>query len=41
MFASRSKKEIFLKAAASVPYGEVVRPMADIKGASIERLGNT
>ncbi|MBK5273857.1 MAG: protein TolR [Desulfuromonadales bacterium] len=39
MFASRSKKEVFLKADASVPYGEVVRAMADIKGAGIERLG--
>lgn len=39
MFASRSKKEVFLKADAGVPYGEVVRAMADIKGAGIERLG--
>ena len=39
MFASRSKKEVFLKADASVPYGDVVRAMADIKGAGIERLG--
>ncbi|HPX62395.1 MAG TPA: protein TolR [Deltaproteobacteria bacterium] len=39
MFASREKKEIFLKADAGVPYGEVVRAMADIKGAGIERLG--
>jgi len=39
MFATRSKKEVFLKADASVPYGEVVRAMADIKGAGIERLG--
>ena len=39
MFASRAKKEVFLKADASVPYGEVVRAMADIKGAGIERLG--
>ncbi|MBT1070757.1 protein TolR [Pelotalea chapellei] len=39
LFASRSKKEIFLKADAGVPYGEVVKTMADIKGAGIERLG--
>ena len=39
MFAARAKKEIFLKADAGVPYGEVVKAMADIKGAGIERLG--
>ncbi|MEI6207875.1 MAG: protein TolR [Desulfuromonadales bacterium] len=39
MFVSRAKKEVFLKADAGVPYGEVVRAMADIKGAGIERLG--
>lgn len=39
MFASRAKKEVFLKADAAVPYGEVIRTMADIKGAGIERLG--
>ena len=39
LFATRTKKEVFLKADASVPYGEVVRVMADIKGAGIERLG--
>ncbi|HIJ95483.1 MAG TPA: protein TolR [Desulfuromonadales bacterium] len=39
MFAGRTKKEVFLKADAGVPYGEVVRTMADIKGAGIERLG--
>jgi biopolymer transport protein TolR len=39
MFATREKKEIFLKADAGVPYGEVVKAMADIKGAGIERLG--
>lgn len=39
MFVNREKKEVFLKADASVPYGEVVRAMADIKGAGIERLG--
>lgn len=39
MFINRTKKEVFLKADAGVPYGEVVRTMADIKGAGIERLG--
>jgi len=39
MFANREKKEIFLKADSGVPYGEVVKAMADIKGAGIERLG--
>lgn len=39
MFAAKAKKEVFLKADAGVPYGQVVRAMADIKGAGIERLG--
>ncbi|MEI6212796.1 MAG: protein TolR [Desulfuromonadales bacterium] len=39
MFVARTKKEVFLKADAAVPYGDVVRTMADIKGAGIERLG--
>ncbi len=39
MFANKSKKEVFLKADRDVPYGEVVRTMAEIKGAGIERLG--
>jgi biopolymer transport protein TolR len=39
MFAGRSKKEVFLKADKEVPYGEVVKTMAEIKGAGIERLG--
>jgi TolR protein len=39
LFVSRAKKEVFLKADSAVPYGEVVRIMADIKGAGIERLG--
>jgi biopolymer transport protein TolR len=38
-FVTRAKKEVFLKADATVPYGNVVRTMADIKGAGIERLG--
>lgn len=39
MFASRTKKEVFLKADRDVPYGRVVVTMAEIKGAGIERLG--
>ena len=39
MFVSRAKKEVFLKADSEVPYGEVIKAMADIKGAGIERLG--
>ena len=39
MFASRTKKEVFLKADTDVPYGEVGKTMAEIKGAGIERLG--
>jgi len=39
MFAARSKKEVFLKADRDVPYGDVVKTMAEIKGAGIERLG--
>ncbi|HSR36952.1 MAG TPA: protein TolR [Desulfurivibrionaceae bacterium] len=39
ILASRSKKEVFLKADQDVPYGLVVKAMADIKGAGVERLG--
>jgi len=39
MFGSKAKKEVFLKADKDVPYGEVVKTMAEIKGAGIERLG--
>jgi biopolymer transport protein TolR len=39
IFATRAKKEVFLKADKDVPYGEVVQAMAEIKGAGIERLG--
>jgi biopolymer transport protein TolR len=39
LFANRTKKEVFLKADQDVPYGEVVKTMAEIKGAGIERLG--
>jgi biopolymer transport protein TolR len=39
IFTGKSKKEIFLEADRDVPYGEVVKTMAIIKGAGIERLG--
>ncbi|HEY5514470.1 MAG TPA: protein TolR [Geomonas sp.] len=39
MLAGRAKREVFLKADSSVPYGEVVQVMAQIKGAGVERLG--
>ena len=39
MLVGREKREVFLKADSSVPYGEVVRVMAQIKGAGVERLG--
>ena len=39
MLAGRTKREVFLKADSSVPYGEVVKVMAQIKGAGVERLG--
>lgn len=38
-FAGKSKKEVFLKADRDVPYGDVIRAMAEIKGAGVERLG--
>ncbi|GFO59617.1 protein TolR [Geomonas limicola] len=39
LLAGRAKREVFLKADSSVPYGEVVRVMAQIKAAGVERLG--
>lgn len=39
LFATRAKKEVFLKADRDVPYGDVIRTMAEIKGAGVERLG--
>ena len=39
MLAGRAKREVFLKADSAVPYGEVVKVMAQIKGAGVERLG--
>jgi biopolymer transport protein TolR len=37
--AARLNREVFLRADRSVPYGFVVRIMAEIKNAGIERLG--
>ncbi len=37
--ASRLNREVFLRADRSVPYGFVVRIMAEIKNAGIEKLG--
>jgi biopolymer transport protein TolR len=39
LLQNRTKKEVFLKADRDVPYGEVVKAMAEIKGAGVERLG--
>ncbi len=39
LLVNRTKKEVFLKADRDVPYGEVVKTMAQIKGAGVERLG--
>lgn len=39
LFAAKSKKEVFLKADRDVPYGDVIRTMAEIKSAGVERLG--
>jgi biopolymer transport protein TolR len=39
LLLNRTKKEVFLKADRDVPYGEVVKTMAQIKGAGVERLG--
>lgn len=39
MLTGRAKREVFLKADSAVPYGEVVKVMAQIKGAGVERLG--
>ncbi|MDY7030904.1 MAG: ExbD/TolR family protein [Thermodesulfobacteriota bacterium] len=39
MYKNRAIKEIFLKADENVPYGFVVKMMAEIREAGIERLG--
>ena len=35
----RKDREVFLKADKSIPYGTVIRVMAEIKGAGVEKLG--
>jgi len=39
IFAGRKKKEIFLQADKSVPYGFVVKTMSSIKAAGIDSMG--
>ena len=39
ILAGKAKREVFLKADSAVPYGEVVKVMAQIKSAGVERLG--
>lgn len=39
IYERRADKEIFLRADRDVPYGFVVRTMAEIKNAGIEKLG--
>lgn len=39
IYESRADKEIFLKADKDIPYGFVVRTMAEIRSAGIEKLG--
>ena len=39
IYARKSNKEVFLRADKDVPYGVVVRVMAETKKAGIERLG--
>jgi biopolymer transport protein TolR len=36
---SRSDREVYLKADAAIPYGTVVRVMAEIKAAGVDKLG--
>ncbi|MBC8246532.1 MAG: protein TolR [Deltaproteobacteria bacterium] len=36
---NRSDREVYLKADKGIPYGMVVRVMAEIKGAGVEKLG--
>jgi len=39
ILALRPDRQVFLRADQSVPYGEVMRVIATVKGAGIERLG--
>ena len=36
---NRSDRDVYLRADKTVPYGVVVKVMAEIKGAGVERLG--
>ena len=35
----RSSREVYLRADKTIPYGTVVRVMAEVKGAGVEKLG--
>ncbi|HPC03089.1 MAG TPA: biopolymer transporter ExbD [Syntrophales bacterium] len=39
VFASRIEREVFLRADEKVPYGFVVRVMAEVRKAGVDRLG--
>lgn len=39
IFEGRDDREVFLRADKDIPYGVVVRVMAEIKGAGVEKLG--
>ncbi|HQB29723.1 MAG TPA: biopolymer transporter ExbD [Syntrophales bacterium] len=39
VFASRIEREVFLRADEKVPYGYVVRVMAEVRKAGVDRLG--
>jgi len=39
VFASRIEREVFLRADQKVPYGYVVRVMAEVRKAGVDRLG--
>ena len=39
IFEGREDREVFLRADKDIPYGVVVRVMAEIKGAGVEKLG--
>jgi biopolymer transport protein TolR len=39
IFEGRQDREVYLRADKTIPYGVVVRVMAEIKGAGVEKLG--
>lgn len=39
IFENRASREVFLKADRDVPYGRVVRVMAEVRNAGVEKLG--